>query len=335
VIHLRLVVPPDVTPRVVDLLRDDPRVTHILVLPGVAVRPRGDAVSLDVAREAASDVLAALREVGVDGEDGRGGIAIEQVDAAVSATAEAAERAAPGSPDDGIVWEVVIDRARGDARSSWSFYAFLALATTIAAVAVLTDSAVLVVGAMVVGPEFGPVSAVAVGLALRRYALVGQALRLLAAGFGAAVAVTAVLALAVRAAGWVQADDLLRPRPMTAFIWAPDRWSFVVALLAGCAGVLSLTAGRSNVLVGVFISVTTVPAAGNLALALALWVPEEVGGSVAQLGLNLGGMTLAGTALLAVQRLLTGRFRAPAAPRPRGPGRLRSTGPDRPPRPRP
>ena len=44
----------------------------------------------------------------------------------------------------------------------------------------------------------------------------------------------------------------------------------VVALLAGAAGVLSVTAGRTNVLVGVFISVTTVPAAGNLAVALAL-----------------------------------------------------------------
>ena len=57
--------------------------------------------------------------------------------------------------------------------------------------------------------------------------------------------------------------------PLTGFIWQPDRWSFVVALLAGVAGTLSLTAGRSNALVGVFISVTTVPAAGNLALALA------------------------------------------------------------------
>ena len=312
-IHLRLVVPPDVTPRVVDLLRDDPRVTHLLVLRGAAVRPEGDSVTVDVAREAASEVIESLRRLGVDGPDGRGGIAIEHVDAAVSAAADAAERATPGSPDDGIVWELVLSRAHGDARSSWSFYAFLALATTIAAVAVLTDSAVLVVGAMVVGPEFGPVSAIAVGLALGRAALVRDAVRLLAGGFAAAVAVTATLGLLARAAGWIHPADLTRDRPLTAFIWTPDRWSFVVALLAGCAGVLSLTAGRSNVLVGVFISVTTVPAAGNLALALALWVPQEMRGSLAQLGVNLAGMTLSGTAVLGVQRLLTRRTAAEAA----------------------
>ena len=61
---------------------------------------------------------------------------------------------------------------------------------------------------------------------------------------------------------------------------------------------LSLTAGRSNALVGVFISVTTVPAAGNLALALALWLPGEMAGSALQLGVNLVGMTIAGAVVL-------------------------------------
>jgi uncharacterized hydrophobic protein (TIGR00271 family) len=305
VIHLRLVVPADTTAAVLDRLRDDPRVTHVVVMRGAAIRPDGDSITLDVAREAASDVLATLRELGVDGARGRGGIAIEQVEAAPSASAEDAEAAAPGSPEDGIVWDVVLDRARGDARASWSFYAFLCLATTIAAVAVITDSAILVVGAMVVGPEFGPISAIAVAVVLGRRDLALHALRLLGVGFCVAIATTTVLAVVAAAVGWLGPADLTRPRPMTQFIWTPDRWSFVVALLAGCAGVLSVTAGRSNVLVGVFISVTTVPAAGNLALALALRDPDEIVGSLTQLGLNLAGMLIAGTGTLLVQRALT------------------------------
>ena len=78
---------------------------------------------------------------------------------------------------------------------------------------------------------------------------------------------------------------------------------------------VSLTSARSAALVGVFISVTTVPAAGNLALAVALWVPQEMAGSAAQLAVNLGGMTAAGIAVLSVQRVLTRpRLREPAAP---------------------
>nr|WP_269330535.1 DUF389 domain-containing protein [Kineosporia babensis] len=254
----------------------------------------------DVAREAASDVAAALRQLGVS-ENAT--MAMEDIDAIRSKAADAAERAAPGSPDDGIVWERVVGQARSDSRGSWAFHTFLVLATLIAGVAVLTDSAILVVGAMVVGPEFGPISAIAVGLVLGMRSIVLGAIKLLGVGFLLAVAVTALVALVGRAAGWVTAEAVAADRPLTAFIWTPDRWSFVVALLAGAAGVLSLTASRSNALVGVFISVTTVPAAGNLALALAVWVPHEIGGAVAQLAVNLLGMVIAGCLVLAIQRV--------------------------------
>jgi hypothetical protein len=68
--------------------------------------------------------------------------------------------------------------------------------------------------------------------------------------------------------------------------------------------VLSQTAGRSNALVGVFISVTTVPAAGDIALSLALGAPGQLLGAASQLGINLLGMTLAGVATLVTQRAL-------------------------------
>jgi uncharacterized hydrophobic protein (TIGR00271 family) len=305
VFHVRLIVPPRLTPAVRRHLAALPTVTNLLILPGTAVTPPGDALIFDVAREAVSPVLGALADLGVDPQRDDTSVALEELQAAPGHRAERAEQAAPGAPEDAIVWEIVLGRAADNTRSSWSFHAFLCLATTIAAVAVVTDSAVLVVGAMVVGPEFGPVSALAIALVLRRFRLARDAMRLLVVGFALAVAVTALLALAARWAGWITPADLLRPRPLTEYIWRPDRWSFVVALLAGAAGVLSVTAGRSNVLVGVFISVTTVPAAGNLALALALWQPREMAGSALQLVVNVVGMTAAGFTVLSVQRLLT------------------------------
>src|SRR3954452_17354311 len=311
VLHLRLVVPRHASAAVVDFLVGDQRVTGVVVLPGAGRDPEGDAVLCDVAREGASDILATLRRLGLDDD---GSVAIEQVAAAPSARARAAERAAPGNPDDAVVWEVVVDRAYADAAPSWSFYAFLALATVIAGIAVVLDSSVLVVGAMVVGPEFGAVAAVATGLALHERRLVVGGVRLLVLGFAFAIAVAALLALAARGAGWIDPGSITAPRPLTGFILKPDRGAFVVALLAGAAGTLSLTAGRSNALVGVFISVTTVPAAGNLALALALWVPEEMGGAAAQLAVNLTGMLLAGSLTLLVQRAVWRRVSRRRAP---------------------
>lgn len=310
-LHLRLVAARDLSETVSAYLVGDPRVTNVIVLPGASRDPAGDAIFCDVAREGASDVLGRLRALGLAEE---GTIAVHEVDASPSRQARAAERAAPGSPDDAVVWEVVLERAYADARSSWSFYAFLTLATMIAAIAVVLDSSILVVGAMVVGPEFGAVSAVATGIVLGRRGLAADAVALLVKGFAVAIAVTVVFALAAGAAGWIDDGSITAARPLTGFIWKPDRWSVVVALLAGAAGTLSLTAGRSTALVGVFISVTTVPAAGDLALSLALWVPDEMGGSAAQLVINLVGMVLAGIVTLVVQRAIWRRVPSPAHP---------------------
>jgi hypothetical protein len=66
-----------------------------------------------------------------------------------------------------------------------------------------------------------------------------------------------------------------------------------------------MTTDKTTAMVGVFISVTTVPAAGNLALALATWQRAEITGCATQLGINLAGLLLAGTVTLAIQRLLS------------------------------
>jgi hypothetical protein len=69
-----------------------------------------------------------------------------------------------------------------------------------------------------------------------------------------------------------------------------------------------MTARKSSALVGVFISVTTVPAAGNIAVAIALAHWDEVSASLVQLGVNLAGMIVAGVATLFVQRTMWARF---------------------------
>lgn len=301
VMHLRLIVPEDRTDLVVETLTGDERATNVVVLPGAAKRPAGDVVYCDVTREATSDILGWLKAQGLYDE---GSVALTTVDAAPSRNAWRTEEAAPGAPDDAVVWDAVVDQGYAEARGSWAFYAFLTLATTIAAIAVITDSAILVVGAMVVGPEFGVVAALALGIALGRRSLATQSLFLLVKGFLLAILLTTLAALLARAVGWIDLGDVTQARPLTGFIWRPDRWSVVVAVLAGCAGVLSQTAGRSNALVGVFISVTTVPAAGDLALSIALGAPGHIGGSAAQLGINLAGMTCAGVATLLLQRAL-------------------------------
>jgi hypothetical protein len=159
--HLRVISPSDRTDAVRQLLLDAPGATHITVLMGVAVEPAGDVVQADVTREAVDDVLASLLEMGVDRS---GGITLEAIDTTLSDRADAAEEAVPGDPNDAIVWDELVARTGEDSRLSIGFQAFLTIACLLAAIGAVTDSPVTVVGAMVLGPEFGPLAAVSVGL---------------------------------------------------------------------------------------------------------------------------------------------------------------------------
>jgi uncharacterized hydrophobic protein (TIGR00271 family) len=328
VLHLRAIVPEGRTDAVCAVLADCAGATNVVVLPGAARSPRGDLVTADIARESANEVIEGLQGLGIERD---GAISFEQIDLSLSAGAEAAEEHAPGYGDDAVIWEELDHRAANDSRLTWSFVAFLALATQLAGIAALIDSPILVVGAMVLGPEFGAIAAICLGILHRKGHRIYGALRTLIIGFAIAVAVTYVCALVSRWIGVIELDRLPEERPLTAFIYSPDRWSFIVALLAGAGGVLSLTAGKSSALVGVFISVTTVPAAGNLGVALALRHGSEIDGSLLQLGVNLVGMVIAGTLTLLVQRwvwsfYLRKRGRIPGAPQTSG-GRPRPPGP--------
>ncbi|PKH37213.1 uncharacterized hydrophobic domain-containing protein [Nocardioides alpinus] len=300
-VHLRLNVPTALSADVVDLLLHEDRSANLTVHHGASLSPVGDLIECDVARELAGEVIGRLKQLGLHES---GGIVVTTPTATPFAAARRLERAAPGDPDDAVIWDTVIEQCYAASRPTVSYYIFFVLASLLAAIAVITDSAVLVVGAMVVGPEFGTVAAVAVGLVFGRFRLVVGALRLLATGILISIVVVAVLGLLAGLTGLVTADMVTRPRPQTGFIWHPDRWSFIVALIAGAAGVLAMTTARANAMVGVFISVTTIPAVGNLALAIGVWAPSEMRGSAAQLAVNLLGMVVAGMVVVALQRLL-------------------------------
>ena len=306
-LNLLISSPGDQTDDVLRILREDPGVSSLAVVRDASLRPAGDLVMADVAREAANDVVGALRDLGIHRE---GTLRIEPVSTWLSKDGYEAERRTPGSGADSVVWAEVTQRAYEDSELNWTYVSFMTLATMIASIAIVLDSQILVIGAMVLGPEFGAVAALGVALVRRRFHLFGLATRTLVGGFLIAIGVSTVAVLAAKALGWITIHDVTGPRPGTDFIYFPDKWSLIVAAIAAAAGVLSITSARTGGLSGVFISVTTVPAAGNVALGLAFGVGDEIWGSTLQLLINLSGMAIAGWATLALQQLVWARMSA-------------------------
>jgi len=305
-VHLRIVVPADRCEKVLDLLEASPSTSNLVFLAGAARQPKGDVVLCDIAREDASVLIDDLKELGVARD---GSIALEQIDSQVSDAADRAERAAGGMPSDAVVWEEVEARTSETTELGGNFLIFMVLACLIASVGIFLGSPILIVGAMVVGPEFGPIAGFCVALVERRRSVAVRSLTALAVGFPVGITAAFLFTLICKATGMLDADFSGREHPLTQFISNPDDFSFIVACFAGAAGMLSLTSAKSGALVGVLISVTTIPAAANIGIAVAVGDWSEWRGAMAQLAVNLTAIVLAGVTTLFIQRRLYERRR--------------------------
>lgn len=299
-LHLRVITPADRTEAVIRTAQETVGTVNIAVLAGCAVEPPGDVVLCDVVRESGDELIGALRDLGIDTS---GSITVEHTDLMLSTRADEAEKAAPGDGADAVLWDQLTDVTHEESTLSVTYLAFMGIATMIAACGVVLDNAILIVGAMAVGPDFGPLAGISTALVQRAPRLALRSLIALVAGFAFAMAITVAFSHLMDAFGLFTQTKLDADRPNTGFVYAPDWFSFVVGILAGAAGTLSLTSAKSGALVGVAISVTTIPAAANAAVALAYGDYEQTWGSSRQLLLNLLAIVLAGTLTLLAQKL--------------------------------
>jgi uncharacterized hydrophobic protein (TIGR00271 family) len=305
-VHLRIVVPPECSSAVLERLGRTASVCNVIVLEGAARRPHGDVILCDVAREDASVVIADLKDLGVHH---RGSIALEMVDTQISDYAAAAERHARGAPSDAVVWEEVEQRTSENVELSGVFLLFMVLSALIATVGILVDSSILVVGAMVVGPEFGPIAGFCVALVQRRRRLAVRSFVALAVGFPLAMTAALLATVVFKATGLTPDAFSAREHDLARVISSPDVLAAIVAVCAGTAGMLSLSTAKSGALIGVVISITTIPAAANVGISVAYGDGAGWRGSLGQLAINAAAIAVSGTVVLAIQRALYRRRR--------------------------
>ena len=173
-LHVRVMSPSDLTDQVVEIFEGDPAVSSLAVLRDASVRPQGDVVLADVAREAANELVDRLTAIGLPQV---GTVHIDPVVTWISQAGLESERRTPGSSSDAVVWADVTQRAYEESELNWTYLAFMTMATLLAGIAIVLDSQILVIGAMVLGPEFVAVAALGLALVRRRAGLFAVALR--------------------------------------------------------------------------------------------------------------------------------------------------------------
>ncbi len=252
-------------------------------------RVGGVLVTADVRAEAADKALETLDRLGISSDD----IALVRLEtiAPASGTTEPLV----------LVWADVLGQARDRARAPGRYLVLMAVAGVIAGFGVIEDSSILIVGAMAISPDLLPITAACTGIVLRRPRLVARGLGTLAVGLTVAGVLAAALTAFLRLFDLLEQGFSLHDVP--AAQTHVNATTILVALAAGVAGMLAVET-RASSAVGVAISVTTIPAAAYLGVALGLGALEKSMSTLAVLGVNVTMMVLGGSITLAVQRLI-------------------------------
>lgn len=308
-LQIRIVVPTDLSDQVTALVSEHPGVSELARFEGASLVPSGDVIIAQAVRGSVEGLLEKLHELNVSR---LGSITVTTPELVISHSLELADQAVPGEEADAIIWDEVEKSTSEDSKLTWSYLIFIIIAVQLAGIGIVTDSVVIIVGAMVVGPEFGALAGLALALVDRRWKLARRAVLALLVGFPLAMAVTATAAAISVSIGLFDPADVLSNSNSTEFIYHPGWYSVIVAVLAGAAGMMSLIGRKSSALVGVFISVTTVPAAGYVAVALVLGQPDRALGSVLQLLLNIVGIVVSATVVLLIYRFKVRRAPSPS-----------------------
>lgn len=297
-VSLTLFVPPERAEAAIEALRHHDGVRNVVRVPAAAVETGEDLIAAAVLPTVADEVLERLRAAGVPSE--RCTLSRRGVDLVEIGRDEGGfGYLNPGA--DAVVWDEVLEDAAEESRLSVTYLVIMAIAGLVAAIGVYDDQPVLIVGAMALSPDLAPLSALCIALVTRAYRLVLRSAATLGLGLGSAALVGAAT-IALAPAEEAPVGGGFGQGVLTSFITDPGLAGAFVALAAGIAGILSFERRAAGAVVGVAISVTTIPAAAGLGVAIAIGDASHAAGALAVLGINLACLISGGALTVLIQR---------------------------------
>lgn len=149
------------------------------------------------------------------------------------------------------------------------YVSMLLISAVVATAGLLADSPAVVVGSMVIAPLLGPALAANVGIVTGDDELRTTGFLYQAVGVAVVIVASIGLALLARGAGLEPAGvDIVVVAELQERV-SPNLFSIIVALGAGVAGILSLTRGFSEAIVGVMIAAALIPPAAAVGITTA------------------------------------------------------------------
>ncbi|QZA87885.1 TIGR00341 family protein [Salinarchaeum sp. IM2453] len=211
---------------------------------------------------------------------------------------ELQEKYAENKSEERIAREELQSTAQDLLSSRGHYYTLTVISTVVATAGLLLNSPAIVIGAMVIAPLVGPALAASTGVVTNNDELRSQGVLRQIYGAAGAVLAATVFAASIQILNVVPPGIDILGLEQVRGRFAPDFLALIVAIGAGIAGALSLSAGVSAALVGVMIAAALIPPAAVVGIGLAWSEFTLVAGAGILLGVNILSINLSALMVL-------------------------------------
>lgn len=168
-----------------------------------------------------------------------------------------------------------------------TYVAFAALSAIVAVGGLLLNSAIVIVGAMVIAPFAGSTLSASVGAVIGDRGMVLKSARAQVVGLVVAFVGAILMSVLLRQTGFVPASQAVARIEQVSVFLTPNLLTLVIAIAAGLAGALALATDLPVSIAGVAVAAAIVPAASAAGIGVVWGEPLMVLGAIVLLLMNI------------------------------------------------
>lgn len=269
---------------------------------GSSIEPPGDILTINATNDATRTVLSILADQNVlDG----GSILTSELRSLINRKYQnGIDR-----ESNETIWDEMAFLLRRETNLSVNYLLLMALSGSIAAVGLWTNTLHIVIGAMVIAPGFEPLIRLPFDWIGGPGVLASRGLISTISGY-LILAVGAALTLMLLQVVDSSASIDLTARSWVQY-WSTVTWNgLILAILAGAAGAVTVSAQRSVLSAGVMIALALIPSMTIAGMALAVGDITLIGKGLMRWIVDVGAVIVSSTAVLGTKHVLVHRRRA-------------------------
>ena len=261
---IEIVVHPSYTDELIHDLEQLEHVISLSVIHGASVKPPGDVLTVHALNRGADEVMR-LAEAAHE----RGQISVTTAE--LTSIVDPEHEHKVSNDVDEALWEEVETDLRHQGRPTANYVSLMAMGGVVAATGLVVESAsqaTSFVAASIIAPGFEPLAAIPIGLALRRWAVVGKGLRSVGAGYLALILSAALAFLVLRVTGVATVEEFAGNSEVRNLA-DPGLREILLSICGAVGGIVMILSHRRYLLPGALIALLVIEASAMVGVALA------------------------------------------------------------------